>query len=121
MQPGAVMDFGLEDLERIGQLLGAAIFAIGGAMIWLRKNVPAPPTPAPKPTTSPEEEAVGKLIEEVRATYREMRDLMQRNHSVTADDQRDILKTMDRIENQLARVEASMRLIEAMHRLQQHK
>ena len=112
--------------ERIGQLL--ALLGTGGvaAFAWWRANRIPKPAPAPSPQHHPEAEQLREIMtvaREIQSTYRELRDIVQRNHAATTDDMReearDIIRVLDRIESQLGRIEASQRVSEAMSRFNQ--
>lgn len=110
----------------------AAVGVIIAAAFAFYKNyrdtmLAAPKTsPVPPSRHNTEQDVMAAYIE-VRENYRELRDIVQRHHGMTADDMKDMIKVLDRMERmvermegQMNRIETSQRVTEAMRSIQ-HK
>jgi hypothetical protein len=98
--------------EVVGSSMAAFVAVVGGFITFWKAykitiaTTATSPTPKPLPTPPTEtkhEDEITLIAREVREGHRELRDIIQRNHAVTADDLRDILKMLDRLDNQLRR------------------
>ena len=110
----------------------AAVGVIIATAFTFYKNYRDTMQAAPKASPVPParhytEQDVMAAYAEVRENYRELRDIVQRHHGMTADDMKDMIRVLDRMERmvermegQMNRIETSQRVTEAMHNLQ-HK
>lgn len=117
--------------ERIGQAFALFGTIALSAFAWWKANRTAKPAPAAAPAPvqhapqhpSETERELLSIAREIQSTYRELRDIVQRNHAAATDDMReearDITRILDRVESQLGRIEASQRVQEALARFSQ--
>jgi hypothetical protein len=108
--------------ELVGSGLAALTFVVTGFMSFRQKYASASSRPAPAAATPQPQphDVIAAAIRDIEASQRELRDIMQRNHAMTADDHRDILRTIDQLVNAVARIEASQRVTEIMAHVGKH-
>lgn len=110
-----------------GWLAAVGIIIAAGFTFYknYRDTILAAPKASPAPPARHNtEQDVMAAYAEVRESFRELRDIVQRHQSMTSDDIKDMVKVLDklertaeRMESQMNRIETSQRVAEAMNTL----